>query len=419
MYPLNSTLARSITLATLGIAISLPSAAYAAFWEDSKASLKMRNFYMNRDFRDSDRSSSKQSYREEWAQGFILSFESGYTEGAVGFGIDGLGLLGVKLDSSAGRAGTDLLPVHNDGDPADEYSKLGLTLKMKYSATEAKAGTFIPKRPTVVASDSRLLPQTFRGYEIIMNEFEDITLEVGRYTRTSARDAAANEQMTVNNRNMTGIHDTDKFDFAGVKYKPTKNLTLGYDWANLDNNYHQHYFTLKHKMKLGTGKLTTDLRFADSSDDGDSNVDNRAFGLKLTYALDGHKFGAGYQSMSGDTGFAYIGGTNPYLINYIQINHFGNADEKSYQLRYDYDFAAIGIPGLTFMTRYVNGYDMKMTSKGATEEWERNTDIKYVFQSGSLKGVGVRWRNATFRGNGNSDDADGNRLIVSYTLPLM
>jgi len=28
----------------------------------------------------------------------------------------------------------------------------------------------------------------------------------------------------------------------------------------------------------------------------------------------------------------------------VQINDFGNEDERSWQVRYDYDFAAMGIP---------------------------------------------------------------------------
>jgi len=53
------------------------SPANAAFIEDSKASVDLRNFYMNRDFRSGD----GQSKAEEWAQGFMLKMESGYTEG--------------------------------------------------------------------------------------------------------------------------------------------------------------------------------------------------------------------------------------------------------------------------------------------------------------------------------------------------
>ncbi|MCM2331998.1 MAG: OprD family porin, partial [Pseudomonas sagittaria] len=35
-----------------------------------------------------------------------------------------------------------------------------------------------------------------------------------------------------------------------------------------------------------------------------------------------------------------------------------------------------------------------------------------------LKGLGFTWRNASLRGN-DSTDLDENRLIVSYTLPLL
>ncbi|MGV8429025.1 OprD family outer membrane porin, partial [Pseudomonas aeruginosa] len=43
--------------------------------------------------------------------------------------------------------------------------------------------------------------------------------------------------------------------------------------------------------------------------------------------------------------------------------------------------------------------------------------LQYVFQSGALKNLGIRWRNATFRSNF-TRDIDENRLIVSYTLPI-
>jgi len=50
-------------------------------------------------------------------------------------------------------------------------------------------------------------------------------------------------------------------------------------------------------------------------------------------------------------------------------------------------------------------------------EWERDTDLAYIIQSGPLKGVNMRWRNVTFRsGNGLTQDLDENRLIVAYTL---
>ena len=34
----------------------------------------------------------------------------------------------------------------------------------------------------------------------------------------------------------------------------------------------------------------------------------------------------------------YLDGSNPYLVNYAQVNDFAAAQERSWQVRYDYDF---------------------------------------------------------------------------------
>ncbi|MDU3096446.1 MAG: OprD family outer membrane porin [Bradyrhizobium sp.] len=118
---------RCLTPALLAFAGVAPLCEADGFIEDSSATLSTQNIYFNRDFRDG----AGQSKREEWAQGFILDFQSGYTPGPLGVGLDAMGMLGLKLDSSPDRTGTGLLPTHDDGRAADEYSKLGLTAKLK------------------------------------------------------------------------------------------------------------------------------------------------------------------------------------------------------------------------------------------------------------------------------------------------
>jgi hypothetical protein len=66
-----------------------------------------------------------QGKAEEWTQSFILDARSGFTQGTVGFGVDVLGLYSVKLDGGKGTTGTHLLPVHDDGRPADDFGRLG------------------------------------------------------------------------------------------------------------------------------------------------------------------------------------------------------------------------------------------------------------------------------------------------------
>ncbi len=90
----------------LGLGLIGAPMAHADFIADSKASLEARNFYFNRDFRQE----GARDKAEEWAQGFLLRMESGYTAGTVGFGLDALAMAGFKLDSGGGTAGTNLLP---------------------------------------------------------------------------------------------------------------------------------------------------------------------------------------------------------------------------------------------------------------------------------------------------------------------
>jgi hypothetical protein len=126
-----TSLARAVALAALGASVTLPGIAQAEFIKDSKASLELRNFYFNRDFRQEGATQSK---AEEWAQGFLLRYESGFTEGTVGVGVDALGLLGVKLDSSPDRSNTGLLKRDREtGRAQDEYGELGLTAKLRAS----------------------------------------------------------------------------------------------------------------------------------------------------------------------------------------------------------------------------------------------------------------------------------------------
>ncbi|MDU3293837.1 MAG: OprD family porin [Pseudomonas aeruginosa] len=404
-----------------GSGLGWPLLAQADLVEDSHASLELRNFYFNRDFRQS----GARDNADEWAQGFLLRLESGFSEGTVGFGVDAIGLLGLKLDSGGGSGGTGLLPADGSaGGSQDDYAKLGLTAKARVSNSLLKVGALHFKSPLVSANDTRLLPELFRGALLDVQEIDGLTLDAGRLKKVNQRDSSDNEDMTITGggkRNIvvrSGL-TSDKFDFAGGSYKWTDNLSTSYHYGKLDNFYKQHYLGLVHTLPIADKQsLKSDIRWARSTDDGSSNVDNKALNAMFTYSLGYHAFGVGYQKMSGDTGFAYINGADPYLVNFIQIGDFANKDEKSWQARYDYNFAGVGIPGLTFMTRYVKGDNIDLlTTSGEGKEWELDMDIAYVFQSGPLKNLGVKWRNATMRTN-YTNDYDENRLIVSYTLPL-
>ena len=186
-----------LCLLSTAIAACLPSLSQAGeggFIDDASATLTARNYYFSRDFSDIV-GPNRQSKAEEWAQGFILNVKSGYTPGPVGFGVDAIGLLGVKLDSSPDRVNTGLLPTRESGKAADDYSRLGLAAKLRLSKTELKVGELQPNLPVLTYSDIRLLPPSYQGVSVVSNELAGLTLQAGHLNSTSLRNEAGDDQM--------------------------------------------------------------------------------------------------------------------------------------------------------------------------------------------------------------------------------
>jgi hypothetical protein len=403
----------SIALFVPGVCCSLGTLAQG-FIEDGKASLEARNFYYNGDFRDG----AGVSKRDEWAQGFLLNYESGFTQGTLGFGIDALGYAGFQLDSSPDRTGSGLLPRRASGEAAGEYAKGGLAAKARLSKTTLSYGIALPKVPVLQFNGSRLFPQTFQGTQLSSGDIEHLTLNLAQFDKTVTPDSTDQRDIAIATKDgryrATGIGE--HFRYGGGSYQLTPTLSASYYYGALDDVYRQQFFGLVHATRLGSGKITTDVRAFSSREIGAAKageVDNRAYSAALGYNLDsGHSLLATYQVMQGATGFPYI--NNPYLPNYVQYHDFGSAGERSWQLRYGYNFAALGIPGLSFFTAYIRGSGLD--KPGAEKEWERDIDVSYAFQD-RLKGLSIRLRNATYRSD-DGRDIDENRLIASYAFSL-
>lgn len=159
---------RQAWLLALGVSSVAPVTQAASFFQDAKVNLNLRNFYMNRNFVDNGASKAlpgtiKQGEAAEWTQSFILDAKSGFTPGIIGFGVDALGMLSVKLDGGRGTYGTQLLPTHDGGRPADDFGRLAVAGKVKLSDTELKNGEWMPLLPILRADDGRSLPQTLEG----------------------------------------------------------------------------------------------------------------------------------------------------------------------------------------------------------------------------------------------------------------
>jgi hypothetical protein len=420
-----------LCLLSTAIAASLPSLSQAGeggFIEDASATLTARNYYFSRDFSDIV-GPNRQSKAEEWAQGFILNVKSGYTPGPVGFGVDAIGLLGIKLDSSPDRVNTGLLPTRESGKAADDYSRLGVAAKVRVSKTELKVGELQPNLPVLTFSDIRLLPPSYQGVSLVSNEFAGLTLQAGHLNSTSLRNEAGDDKMLAMLGHLPQRGATsDAFNYAGGDYAwGAGRSSLSAWYGQLEDIYQQRFLGFKHSEPLGAWTLGVNLGFYDSSEDGKGllgDIDNQALFALLSARHGGHTLYVGYQAMFGDTAFPRVFANVTPLGNEVPTFEFASADESSWQLRYDYDFAAMGVPGLVAGVRYIRGdnVDVQATNRGGPryegKDWERDLDIGYVVQSGWLNGLSVRVRNVVARSNYRSD-IDENRLILSYTWNLL
>ncbi|QXH50315.1 OprD family porin [Pseudomonas fakonensis] len=425
-----SMIALAVAAGTSQMAIASSQDESKGFLEDSKLNVKTRMLYFSRDFRNDERDSNgnRQSRAEETGLGFLGTYESGFTQGTVGFGVDAIGMLGLKLDSGKGRAGTGLFPTGSDGRSQDDYSKGGAAAKFRISDTVLKVGDQFTALPVFATDDSRLLPEMAQGGLITSNEIKGLTLHAGRFTSLTGQAET----------NRDSLHLTEADVFGGT-YAITDGLSTSLYYSRVEDHFRKYYGNINWALPLGDKQgLVFDFNIYDTKSigdnrtgawvtkaDGSNKLDNIAASISAAYNIGAHTFTVAYQKVTGDGDYAYgiDGGGTVFLANSIARSDFNAEDEKSWQARYDLNFAEYGIPGLSFMTRYVRGTGATTRTTDNGMEWERDVDVKYVLQEGPAKDLSFRVRQATYRSSDGvyygSSSIDELRLIVEYPLSIL
>lgn len=408
--------ARSVC--ALAFVCALPAPSFAeGFVDDASVNLNLRNFFINRNFTNPG---NAQSLAQEWTQNFIVDAKSGFTQGAVGFGVDALGLYSVKLDGGKGSSGTQLLPVGSDGRPEDDFGRLAVAAKMKFAKTELKVGEWMPVLPILRSDDGRSLPQTFQGGQVTSKEIAGLTLYGGQFHKNSPRNDSSMDDMFMQGR--SGI-TSDRFNFVGGEYSFNEKRTMVGLWnAELKDIYQQQYLQVVHSQPLGDWTLGANLGYFRGKEDGSAragDLDNRTISALLSARYGGNTFYVGLQKIGGDDAWMRVNGTSGgSLGNDTYNSSYDAAKENSWQLRHDYNFVAFGIPGLILMNRYLHGDNIHSGTVTDGKEWGRETELAYVLQSGTFKNLNLRLRNSTLRRDYSTNEFDETRVIVSYPVNI-
>ncbi|WP_024684479.1 OprD family porin [Pseudomonas syringae] len=410
------------------------------FIEGSTLTALNRNFYMNRDHRNGESSPTGNGYSEAWAQGIIGRFQSGFTQGTFGVGVDAFAMIGIKLDTGDGRNGGrsafDVLPVDGQGNARDEYSKVGGSLKARAFDTVVNVGDVFPSTPVVAFGDSRLLPESFRGVTAVNNSISGLTLQGGRLH-------AMSQPVSSNLRDgfatfYGGAVDAPWVAYFGGDYQATDALSLGLYTSRLKDVWDQKYASASYVLPLSDDlALTGSLNYYNATDEGKKllgEFDNDIWSAKLALQYGAHTLSLSHQRNEGDDDFDYLRQSDSiYLANSIQYSDFNSPKERSWMVTYNLDMSTFGVPGLSFMTRYGKGTDADYSNANNTymrrdaqgnpltdqKRWERDIEAKYIVQTGSLKDLSLRVRQATTRATAFESDLDEVRVVVEYPLSVL
>ena len=425
-----SMIALAVSAGTSQFAMASAQDDSKGFVEDSTFSINTRALYFSRDRRNND---SGQSRQEETGLGFNGLYQSGFTQGTIGVGVDVIGLLGVKLDSGKGRTGLGLFPQGSDGRAQDDYSKGGAAIKFRISNTVLKVGDQYTTAPVFASDDSRLLPELPQGVSITSNEIKDLKLEAGHFTSSVAQAQTYKDSISDFPGNYVGLKEAN---FVGGVYAWTPEFTTSLYYSKVEDYWRKYYANVNWTHALSADQsLAFDFNIYDTKSEGaglqraekdnTTKLDNRAFSLQGAYTVGAHTFTLAAQKVTGDGDYGYgiDGGGTVFLANSVARSDFNAEGEKSFQARYDINMATFGVPGLSFMTRYItgSGANTGVTSNG--KEWERDVEAKYVIQSGPAKDLSLRVRQATYRSSDGvyygSASIDELRLIAQYPLNIL
>lgn len=422
------------------------------FVEDSELQFLARTYYFNRDYRDSPNNagrnrfkprSERNGYREEATQGLRLQFASGYTPGSLGFGLDAHAMLGLQLDSGGGRTGTGNLPVGADGHPDHRYGKVGGALRLRHGETRLKYGQTTTSAPVFAASSNRTLAGMAYGLLLEDRSFDGLLLEGGRFTAASGpgESKVRGDISTVYGRLGAYPVRLDAVGFLGGQWQATERLQLSLYASRFDDIWQQAYFGASHRQPLsGERALRVDLDAYRTRDSGQSRfgrIDTLASSLALGYEQGPQRITLAYQRVHGEQPFDYMAfgdgrsSASMVLANSVGYSDFNGPGERSWQLRYDLDLGALGLPGLSLHALHARGRAGASASSAAESIYaglyghdgrHRESDLGFAYRvkAGPLAGLALRASQAWHRGNASylDGDIDETRLVVDYSRSI-
>jgi len=312
------------------------------------------------------------------------------------------------------RDNTLLLAPEQEG-----YSVLGIANgPLRYKGIFLTGGRLYLDLPYVNRDDNRMTPNTFEA--ITLEKPEGKIQFVGGYAWTIkernadefvsfAEDAGADADSGLaygallwdpNEDFHLGVFSGAVPDVSGRAYVELGGLRdLGHDWeARLDGQFN-------YKFEVG------DKLLGDELDD----TWNLGIGAAVSHANAVFRLGFGIAGPHGQDREDY--GVSPLYVALMQRT-FNRPDEKTLQTSASYDFAGIGIQGLSAIVTFAAGFDGKVDG-GRSDAQEVDVTIDYHVKKGWLKSFWLRVRGSWLNDELAGSDGTDVRVILRYDLPAI
>ncbi|WP_085654608.1 MULTISPECIES: OprD family porin [unclassified Pseudomonas] len=423
------------------------------FLEGQSISGSTRNWYANEQLKRG----GKFAYRKDgvatptdrrinWVQGTIVKYNSGFTEGTVGFSTEVAAYNAIALErdrenlasNNGGAPGTrpgagnNRTLTREGGEAQGQWSKVGLAnVKARISNTTLTAGRMNFSSPQVDVIGNRPLPSSFEGIAIHSEELNNLSFDLASFDRVSPR----TEESLSKFRSEYGAIDAeaDHVHTGGISYQPFASLTTSLWGTQAEDLWNQYYFGATHVLgDSSVLALTTGLNYYKTVDEGKKKlgeIDNDTYSLSFGLTHQAHTLTFSYQEVNGNEYFDYLHETNGiYLANSL-LSDFNGPNEKSFQVAYGLNMAEYGVPGLKFNIYQARGWGIDGThykgggydgvqSMDGEHHYEYGIGASYAVQSGPLKATTVRATYTAHRASENQADGSINEFRLVTTVPF-
>lgn len=422
------------------------AAGQPGFIDGSRLDLNLRHYYSNQHTQGDtylairkDGRLTPTRVRETWVQAAMLDYASGYTQGALGIGLDASLYSAVNLQRGHGRVanGGDRVLVDSDGDAIPTWSRLAVgALRLRLAGSTLRVGRQRLDNPILRYKDNRALPSSFQGVALSDQSIAGLQLDAGRFDRAIPRTGTGSERLT------TTFGDravkADSISYAGARYSGALSASLY--GSQLADTWQQLYLglggTLGDRAELAVRPAFHYYRTRDSGQQQLGYIDNQAWSLATTLTHQAHGLTLAWQQIEGNEYFDYVWeSTGNYMANSLYSDYNG-PNERSWQLRYDFDASAYGVPGLSLGGWHAKGWAIDGSHyqgdrngrhagynvrglRGARHE-ENGLVLGYVLQGGPWRDTNVRTIVYNHRAHGGQIDGsyDEVRLVVNMPLRL-